>query len=269
MRDYNLFGAKTLCFTACVVFVMVLKSCLPLYSADIALDAPGVLMTFDDRNMINWEKHIPLFEKYGARCTFFVDRFDQLTPEQVASLKHLRGKGHTIGCHGLRHRKAAEFIKEHSAEKYLAQEIEPALDAMKQQGFEPMCFAYPNSNRNTVTDTALFAYFDYMRGGGSRSGVEMKDNALLYTPIDSVHAKMTLPGASCHPHSLEDEILKQAFAAMDRAKQNSEILVLYAHDIRENDTEGPKNYITPDALEAILKHAVKIGLEFYGFGDLP
>ncbi len=254
---------KFLLFVSGLLFLMIIR----INAAE--LSAPGVLMTFDDRNMINWEKHIPLFEQYGARCTFFVDRFDTITPEQIEALKHLRKKGHTIGCHSLRHRKAAEFIVEHSMEEYLAQEIVPALDAMKQHGFEPMCFAYPNSNRNTVTDTALFAYFDYMRGGGSQSGVEMKDNSLLFTPIANVYAKMTLLGASCHPHSLDDDILKQTFAAMDRAKQNNEILVLYAHDIRENHTEGPKNYITPDALEAILKYAEEIGLKFYGFGDLP
>lgn len=30
----------------------------------------GLLLTFDDRNMVNWAKQIPLFDKYDAHVTF-------------------------------------------------------------------------------------------------------------------------------------------------------------------------------------------------------
>ena len=55
---------------------------------------PGIFLTFDDRNMLHWEKQIPLFEKYNARVTFFVECFDKLTTEQLDALKKLRKAGH-------------------------------------------------------------------------------------------------------------------------------------------------------------------------------
>ena len=67
-----------------------------------SLKEPGVSLTFDDRDVAGWVEAIPIFEKYDARATFFVTRFDQLSDEQVDGLRTLREAGHTIGCHGFR-----------------------------------------------------------------------------------------------------------------------------------------------------------------------
>ena len=66
-------------------------------SAVNILPSAGVVLTFDDRNMNQWVKQIPLFEKYDAKVTFFVDHFHTLKPQQIAALKKLKARGGTVG----------------------------------------------------------------------------------------------------------------------------------------------------------------------------
>ena len=63
---------------------------------------PGLVMTFDDTTVANWVAAMPVFEKHGARATFFISLVDKFTPEQWEGLHKLRKAGHAIGCHGLR-----------------------------------------------------------------------------------------------------------------------------------------------------------------------
>ncbi len=229
------------------------------------ISGPGILLTFDDRNMINWEKQIPLFGKYNAHVTFFVDHFDELTPEQRQALKKLEKAGHAIGCHGLRHIKAAEYCEEHSPEEYIATEIGPALAAMKKQGFVPTCFGYPNSNRSSLTDSILVKYFRHFRNGGIKA--EHIEKALY--DIDKIPETVCLTGLSFHPKSKDDELVLQVKEAIEQMKGKNKLLVLYAHDIRNVGEKGPKNYITIDALEELLKFAYVNNVKLYSYDELP
>ncbi|WP_172594586.1 polysaccharide deacetylase family protein [Mariniphaga sediminis] len=230
---------------------------------------PGVILTFDDRNMLNWEKQIPLFAKYNAHVTFFVDRFDELTPEQLQALKRLKEAGHTIGCHGLRHRKAAEFCEKFSVEDYIVAEIEPAIKVMEEKGFPPMCFAYPNSNHSALTDSVLLNYFRYLRSGGIRIDDSSSNKEKAFVPVNDIRGKGRLDGVSFHPKSKNDDLVLQVKDAIKRLKENNELLVLYAHDIRNLGEEGPKNYITVEALDEILSYAHKYQIKFYSYEELP
>ena len=234
-----------------------------------SITKPGMLFSFDDRNMLNWEKQIPLFQKYGAHVTFFVDRFDTLTPEQIEALKSLQKAGHAIGCHGLRHKKAIDYYKQFGIQAFLSQEIDPAIQIMNEHGFEPTSYAYPNSKNDEMTDSALLKVFRHLRSGSHGSNKPLAENDDIFVKIEDVAEAGTLYGGSCHPHSIDDDIVKQTIAAMERAKRNGEIFTLYAHDIRQPTTEKTGNYIAIEPLEMILAHAQKIGLEFYTFDDLP
>jgi len=228
----------------------------------------GLLLTFDDRNMLSWEKQIPLFAKYGAHVTFFVDHFDELSPEQISALQNLKNAGHSIGCHGLRHLKAAEYSEKYSTGKYISDEIIPAIQAMEKKGFRPTCFAYPNSNRNDETDKALKKYFRHIRSGSRVEGT-MEATGKSFVKADSLANTFCFYGLSFHPKSKNDSLVVQAKKAIDRLAANREFLVLYAHDIRNEGEEGPKNYITVDALEEFLSVAAKNHVKMYSFDELP
>lgn len=228
----------------------------------------GLLLTFDDRNMLNWEKQIPLFEKYDAHVTFFVDRFDQLTTAQLEALQKLKNAGHAIGCHGLRHRKAAEYCEEYSIEKYISDEIAPAIEAMNSKGFFPTAFAYPSSNSNKKTDDELLKYFRHLRSGWPVEG-EISKTERYFTKLEDVHKRGRLDGASFHPKSKADELVSQAKEAIERISNNGELLVLYAHDIRNESEGGPKNFITIEALEEILLNSKINHIKLYSYDEIP
>ena len=230
--------------------------------------APGLLLTFDDRNMLNWEKQIPLFEKYDAHVTFFVDHFDELTTAQLEALQKLKNAGHTIGCHGLRHLKAAEYSEKYSIEKYISDEITPAIESMNKMGFFPTSFAYPSCNRNEKTDNELLKYFRHLRGGWPIEG-EISKTERYFTKVEDVHKTGRLDGASFHPKSKSDELVSQAKEAIDRISKNGELLVLYAHDIRNESEDGTKHFITIDALEEILLYSKVNHIKLYSYDELP
>ena len=230
--------------------------------------APGLLLTFDDRNMLNWEKQIPLFEKYDAHVTFFVDHFDLLTTAQLEALHKLKNAGNTIGCHGLRHLKAAEYSEKYSIEKYISDEIAPAIELMNSKGYFPTSFAYPSSNRNEKTDNELLKYFRHLRSGCSIEG-EISKTERYFTKVEDIHKKGMLDGAGFHPKSKSDELVSQAKKAIDRISKNGELLVMYAHDIRSVSEDGPRHFITIDALEEILLYSKVNHIKLYSYDELP
>lgn len=236
-----------------------------------ALETPGVLLTFDDTHVAEWAKVIPLFKKYNAHATFFVTMFDQLTPAQIEDLKKLSEAGHSIGCHGLRHRKAAEHTKAHGLDDYLAQDITPALDSMRQAGFVPSSFAYPCSDNNEVTDKALLRTFRHLRTGAypkeGQEGQEYAQMDVLFTPLADVAERGCLAGRSTDGigEPGREGSLAQLFEAMDRAAKKRECLTLYAHNIADTG----RLHLKPATLEKILIHGRELGLRFYSFDELP
>ncbi len=252
-------------FSAILIFILIFFSYCKVPDKEMT---PGLLLTFDDRNMLHWEKQIPLFEKYDAHVTFFIDHFDELTTEQLEALQKLRNAGHAIGCHGLKHRNAAEYSEEYSIEKYISDEIAPAIESMNKMGFFPTSFAYPYSKRNEKTDNELLKYFRHLRCGSPVKG-EIVKTERYFVKIEDVHKKGRLDGASFHPKSKIDELVSQAKKAIDRISKNGELLVLYAHDIRNESEDGPKHFITIDALEEILLYSKINHIKLYSFDELP
>ncbi|MFA6245116.1 MAG: exo-alpha-sialidase [Candidatus Hydrogenedentales bacterium] len=233
-----------------------------------ALVEPGVALTFDDTHVAEWVAAIPLFEQYGAHATFFVSNFDKLTEEQIAGLHRLKDAEHAIGCHGLRHRKAAEYARESSAEQYVADEVTPAVNLMVNAGLRPTAFAYPSSNNDAATDQALLRVFRHLRSGASLAeGQRLADCDALFTPVAAVSGRGCLNGRSIDSagESGAGDKLVQIREAFARAKERGEAVVLYAHKI---GTE-PGHHITLQGLEQVLKDARELGLKFYTFDELP
>lgn len=229
----------------------------------------GLVLTFDDCTLQSWKKQMPLFKKYDARVTFFIDDFYKLDKEQIEVLKDLQQAGHAVGCHGLRHEKAVDYYQTNGMEKYLRDEIEPVLQAMKQHGFTPTCFAYPYSSNDETTDAALLKLFRHLRSGSHSPAQRLADKDDIFVKVGDIAGTGLLCGGSCQPHQVDDDVVGQTITALQRAKENDEILILYAHDIRMPAEKGPKNYIAIEPLEKILNYAQQIGLRFYSFDDLP
>ncbi|MCP4642781.1 MAG: polysaccharide deacetylase family protein [bacterium] len=232
------------------------------------LKAPGLVMTFDDTTVANWVAAMPVFEKHDARGTFFITRVDTFTQEQWDGLHKLHKAGHAIGCHGLRHVKANEYAEKHGLDKYMQDEIKPALRIMTEKGLVPTSFAYPMSARTEATDAALRKHFRHLRGGAfPEDGQRLAEMNGLFTPLDGVRDRVCLLGRSLDGagEPRRAGVIDELQEAFERAKQNNEIVVFYAHNI---GSEG-RNHITPDGLGAVLGAAREAGLKFYTYDDLP
>lgn len=229
----------------------------------------GVVITFDDRFIEQWVQQIPLFKRYGARVTFFVDHFHTLKPIQIEGLRKLKAAGHTIGCHGAKHRKAVDYVQKMGIENYLKAEINPAVKLMTSAGLTPTAFAYPSSSRNVEIDQALLKTFRHLRGGtGLSPNQRMRDLKTIFVPVDDIAKTGTLIGTGIDYAGTDKrpDYLVQIKDAMDHAQKRGEIVIFYAHNISDN---GPGHHLPPRALEDILAHAQHIGLPTLTYDELP
>lgn len=229
----------------------------------------GVVFTFDDRFIDQWVKQIPLFKKYDAKVTFFVDHFHTLKPTQIEGLRKLKADGHSIGCHGAKHRKAVDYVEKMGMQNSLKAEIYPAVKLMSAAGLKPTAFAYPSSSRNKEIDQALLKIFQHLRGGtGLSPDQRMRDLQTIFVPVDQISKTGALIGTGIDYTGTEKrpDYLVQIKDAMDHAKKRGEIVIFYAHNISDN---GPGHHLRPRALEEILAHAQHIGLPTLTYDDLP
>jgi len=226
----------------------------------------GVLLTFDDHSNIgDWVEKISLFARYGVHVTFFIDEADRLTEQQVAGLQKLSAAGHEIGCHGLRHRKAVDAIREMGLSNYLRAEIEPCNTALRTLGFDPVSFCYPSSQRDSRSDAALQKIYQRARTGASVPvGFSLVQSEAFFTPMAEIDSRFCLVAKGID--GMDSVVLKEEILpALDRVKSKNEIIVFYAHDIAGG---VESHFVNPEVLELLLQGIRKRELRTYRFCDL-
>ena len=230
------------------------------------LTEPGIVLSFDDSgNLPLWAEQIELFQKYGARATFFVTNPAELSDTEAAALKKLADSGMAIGVHGVHHVASVDYVNEHGTEAFLADEVRPALETLRNvYGLNPTSFAYPYSQGDARTDAALKTLFSHVRTGYS-SGKPLAESDPFFIPLETVDQVFTMGAWSCDM-ATEKIVETQVYPALERLKERSEIIVFLAHKI---SPEGQQYFIKPDILEMILKRCSELGLRFYTFDDLP
>lgn len=215
----------------------------------------GIALTFDDHAIGSWaEADAVLRPRYQWSTTFFVDAIGKISDEEARLVQKLYAAGHDVGCHGLNHLNAVEFLKTHTMEEYLATEIQPAMEAFRARcGLVPESFAFPFGAHNSDLDLALESKFKRLRGVG-----KFRD-AMVQAPspnlIMSVHLDATVAPS-----------WSEIQAAMDDAKATNRVLVMVFHTIVENPT-GP-NEVSLETLDRICAYAVNHGLAFVRLHDL-
>lgn len=227
---------------------------------------PGIVLTFDDaHNLESWAKRIPLFKKYGAKATFFLDKPDRINDKQKEYMKQLAGIGCEMACHGFRHLNASDVAAQKGIAAYLSEEIEPAVKKLEALGYPQYSFAYPGSRRSEETDKALEKYFRHIRTGGAVCDRRFDKSNHLFTPIEKVRDRFLILGVRFDQTTVEG-VGKNVQASLERIKQKREILLLYGHGIVD---QGAGTYQTnEDALEELLKRTEGLGLRFYTMAEL-
>ncbi|MER5985090.1 polysaccharide deacetylase family protein [Streptomyces sp. NPDC001787] len=230
----------------------------------------ALLLTFDDRHLREWAAAAPLLRRYGSRVTFFVCEPDRLDREDRRLLHRLADDGHTIGCHGLRHERAPDFIAAHGPAAYLRQEVLPALEELRRLGFAARTFAYPCSARDDTTDRLLLGLFERLRGGvpaDRRADPSLADE--LHVPAAEVAGRRVLPGCSVDSGRgplVYGGDLSGVEAAVRRSAEDGGVSTLYAHCVAD---AHEANHVTPARLERLLALADELSLPCAGFDELP
>ncbi|MEU9619465.1 polysaccharide deacetylase family protein [Streptomyces sp. NPDC048155] len=230
----------------------------------------ALLLTFDDRHVREWAAAAPLFTLYDARVTFFVCEPDRLDRDDLRLLRRLSDDGHTIGCHGLRHERAPEFIAAHGAGAYLDREVVPALESLRRLGFPARSFAYPCSARDESTDRLLLALFERLRGGVSADRrADPSLAAELHVPAADIPARRVLLGCSVDSGRgtvAYGDDLTGVETALRRTADDGGVTTLYAHSVAD---AHEANHVTPARLEKLLALADGMSLPCVGFDELP
>jgi peptidoglycan/xylan/chitin deacetylase (PgdA/CDA1 family) len=123
----------------------------------------GLAFSFDGHNLDNWNGLRPLFDRYGAKVTFFISSFFVLTEDELRMLHELATDGHAIEYHSTHHLNAEDFVEANGIDRYLAEDIFPDLQKMRDAGFDPTSYAYPFGARTSETDDALLQHFKMLR----------------------------------------------------------------------------------------------------------
>jgi peptidoglycan/xylan/chitin deacetylase (PgdA/CDA1 family) len=134
------------------------------YSDLAAGEVPGSLaLAFDDHDVDGWTALRPMFQHYGAHVTFFVSLYTSLSDGEKAELRQLQADGHDIEYHSTHHYDAEAYSNAHGVDAYIADDIMPALVAMRADGWSTLIFAYPFGARTAATDQALAPLFTHIR----------------------------------------------------------------------------------------------------------
>jgi peptidoglycan/xylan/chitin deacetylase (PgdA/CDA1 family) len=123
----------------------------------------GVALSFDDAYIDHWLYGADLYEKYGARLTFFIAYFDQLTPDQRAALHELASRGHAIEPHSVKHLRAPVYVEHNGLAAYIDNEVLPSIEVLRAEGFDVTTYAYPYGARTGEIDRAVLRHLPLVR----------------------------------------------------------------------------------------------------------
>lgn len=245
--------------SACKKLLFVMIGCVVLLSCNKTEKQGAVVYSFDDQYIDEWYKQRDLFNQYNIKATFFINRPQNLTPDQVSKLKELQADGHEIGCHGLNHRNVVDF--KDSLDVLINAEIKPAKKILSDYGFETISFAHPFGKSLPEIDTLLLSQFHYLR----KATYNIKDTTIDY--YDEIFAtKDNYQITNSMGIDTNYKISLQNFeTGLLRAKEKNEVLILHAHRIDSSLT----NYsVSPEYLEETFKLCRKQNIQSLRISDL-
>jgi len=142
---------------------------LPVIRYDQIADThrPAIAIAIDDNAIDDWYALRPLLAQYDAHLTFFVSRWYQQGPQQIDELMQLAADGNELEPHTVNHMKPLTYVADHGLDAWLADEVDPSIQVMRDHGLEPQFFAYPFGERNDELDAAVLARVPYVRATGS------------------------------------------------------------------------------------------------------
>lgn len=263
-----------------VIFVCVLGLLFSLFLSSEeqtlqSVERGGVVLTFDDYYVDDWYAANQHLADYDWKATFFASEFHFYSQEEIGKLKTLQSQGHEIGLHGKNHINVLEFTSSNSMKEYIDNEVLPALNAMREEGFEINSFAYPfgaKTQPNYVEkfkkvvfadyidkmDNLLLEHFDILRGTANfREIPSQQRNYANGSPlifglgIDNSYNNNT----------------EYLLSLLQYANENDKIVIFYGHRILPK-TDSLRYVTHYETLEKICRYVTKHDMHFLTMRDL-
>ena len=130
----------------------------------------ALALAFDDNAVDSWFSIRELLASHGARVTFFVARWDSRSAVELDELRELAADGHDLEPHSVNHLAAVDYVAAHGLDAYVADEVVPSIQIMREAGYRPTTFAYPFGQHDDEIDRAVLAVIPKVRTtpGGCR-----------------------------------------------------------------------------------------------------
>ena len=150
---------------------------------ELVLDKPGIMCTFDDGLLNNYECALPLLEKYGFTGYFFVSSekvgktIDEDSYMSFDQLREVIERGHVVGCHTATHHRMAES----DTEEILKYEIVDSKQKLESELGDIDIFCWCGGEENTYTQKAQDVIKNNYNYGF------MTNNELVYPDTDNHH----------------------------------------------------------------------------------
>jgi hypothetical protein len=205
----------------------------------------GILLGFDDNYYAGWEAAFPLFDRYGAKVTFFVQGNPAFCLKALA-------RGHDIGYHTENHVDLRNIDR--AAWTY---ETLDSARALRESGIPLAAFAYPFGFSDPWMDEELLQHYAIIRGFGITlrlyTAEEIASGVITSKSIDNT----VIPDDTAF-YQMIGELLQTTKAA------GNLIVPLTTHNIDDGAQWG----ITNARLEFLLRTASEMGLRFYTYREL-
>ncbi|MDO4628194.1 MAG: glycosyl hydrolase family 28 protein [Planctomycetia bacterium] len=248
---------------------ITVEDCRPLPPGSTGV----LLLAFDDRNFADWERAIPLFEKYGAHASFFVSGdFDS---EAVRVAKKLMAEGHTMGMHGRTHMNVPQAFETLGKEGWWEKEITTPRRQADVAYVPVHAFAYPNNRNDAETDEFLLTRFERLRTGVSDVRPYDPENKFVkdLKPL-ATDDRLFFPASELSRHRVIGGVIlgdaynvdiEDVLACVRRAGERKEVVLFTSHGIHPN---AGGIHLKTEWLESILAEAKKSGVQVLGFDEL-
>ncbi|MDU8929810.1 polysaccharide deacetylase family protein [Alisedimentitalea sp. MJ-SS2] len=225
------------------------------------MSTPSALcLTFDDNFVDSWHQAAPLFEKYGARVTFFLCWPERITPKQRDLLMSLQDMGHEIGFHTRSHVRLPKYLQTHSLEDYVSDQIDDGLDWMHKLGLSPRSFSFPYFRFRPKLIEPLLERFDILRLEGPYD--EYQDSLSPRWGNRTVNTY-------CFTDKTGMELSNAYFAdRFEWLRQHGGVGVTCGHFIGATGNKFARMRCTEDDLEGILALARAYDFEFTTMSEL-
>lgn len=224
---------------------------------------PHVHLSFDDHSVSSWHSVRNILKENGAKAVFYVDSFHMLTEDELSMLSDLRDDGHIIGCHGKKHRDALVYSRVFNVEKYLDDEVIPAMEDMAGAGFKPTHFAFPYSHFDEVLYSAVAPLFCYVRPGNESH--YYADGRMYFSPYRLTKGETPREGR------IRQGDLYGVLRGLEETKDRGISIVF--HDVRPTGARAHAGthageFIAPKELDAVLKALKTNGYAYETFAKI-